>query len=365
MILGILKEEMHQRVALSPKIASKLQELGIQCCMEKSAGLSSSFADEDYTGVTFMDRADLLKNSDILLSISPLDSTSWKELKSGVVLISLFEPFQDSTIVQKLEEKKLGAFSLDMIPRITLAQSMDVLSSMASIAGYQAAILSAQLLPRYFPMLMTAAGSIPPAKVLVLGAGVAGLQAIATAKRLGAVVEAFDVRSAAKEEVESLGAKFVEVEGATDDASAGGYAVEQSEEYKKRQQAEVQKRALASDVIITTAQLRGRPAPRLLLEETVRSMKSGSVIIDMAASSGGNCALSEDGKLVVVSGVQILGDSNLADRLAQDASRLFANNVYQFLKSLIHQGAWAIKPDDPIVEGAWITKGLPIQSYLK
>ena len=244
-----------------------------------------------------------------------------------------------------------------MIPRTTLAQSMDVLSSMASIAGYKAVLSAAHHLDRYFPMMMTAAGTIRPAKVLVLGAGVAGLQAIATARKLGAMVEAFDVRKASKEEVESLGAKFVEVEGAKDDAEAGGYAVEQSEDFIKRQKKEVQDRAIKSDVIITTAQLRGRKAPVLVETETVEMMQKGSVIVDLAASTGGNCALTKDGEKYNHNGVLIIGNSNLAAEMPKDASTLFSNNAMNFLKLLVDEnGAINVDLENEILNASLITK---------
>ncbi|MDH3648254.1 MAG: NAD(P)(+) transhydrogenase (Re/Si-specific) subunit alpha, partial [Saprospiraceae bacterium] len=235
------------------------------------------------------------------------------------------------------------------------AQTMDVLSSMASIAGYKAVLAAAGALPRYFPMMITAAGSIKPAKVVILGAGVAGLQAIATAKRLGAQVEAYDTRSAAKQEVESLGAKFIDIEGAKEDTGAGGYAVEQDEDFLRRQREEVQKRAMNADVIITTAQVRGRKAPILVPTSTVEQMKSGSVIVDLAASTGGNCELTKDKERVVHNGVIIIGDSDLAAGMAMDASTLYANNLFNFLKLIIKEGELHLDFEDEIVRSAYIT----------
>lgn len=236
-----------------------------------------------------------------------------------------------------------------------MAQSMDVLSSMASISGYKATLEAARLLPRYFPMMITAAGSLKPARVLVLGAGVAGLQAIATARRLGAMVEAFDTRSAAKEEVLSLGAKFVEVEGAAEDKGAGGYAVEQSEDFLKRQRAEVQARAMKADVIITTAQVRGRKAPVLVPASTVEQMRQGAVIIDLASSTGGNCELSKDNEVIVHNGVTVYGNSHLSALMPQDASTLYSNNLFNFLKYLMKDGELDLRLDDEIISGALIT----------
>ena len=232
---------------------------------------------------------------------------------------------------------------------------MDVLSSMASVAGYKAVLVAANHLPRYFPMMITAAGSIRPAKVLILGAGVAGLQAIATARRLGAQVEASDTRLAAKEEVESLGAKFVMVEGAADDSGAGGYAVQQSEDFLRRQREEVQNRAAKADVIITTAQVRGRKAPILLPKDTLDKMQPGSVVVDLAASTGGNCEMTKDREIVKYNGITIVGDSDLAATMPQDASTLFANNLVNFLKLFIKEGQLSLNMEDEIIKGAYIT----------
>ena len=265
-------------------------------------------------------------------------------------------PFTDENIVKGLTAKGLNVFSLDMIPRTSLAQSMDVLSSMASIAGYQAVIDALNILPRYAPMMITAAGSIKPSKVLILGAGVAGLQAIATSRRMGAMVEAFDTRTAVKEEVESLGAKFVEVEGATDDKEAGGYAVEQTEEYKQRQSELIQERARTADVVITTAQLRGRPAPTLISNDTVEQMKKGSVIVDLAASTGGNCALTENDSVIDHQGITIIGDSNLPNKMPQDASTLYSNNILNFLKHIVRDGTIDLQSEDEILSKSLISK---------
>lgn len=356
MKLGIAKEQNDTRIAVVPPTVPKLKDLGIEVLVEKGAGAASMYIDEDYAGhASIVSRSDLLANSDVILSINPLTDKELKSLKKETVLISQFQPFFDKEITAKLQGLKLRALSLDMIPRITLAQSMDVLSSMASIAGYKAVLEAARHLPRYFPMMITAAGSIRPAKVLVLGAGVAGLQAIATARRLGSMVEAFDTRLAAKEEVESLGGRFVEVEGAADDTSAGGYAVEQSEDFLKRQRAEVQARAAKADIIITTAQVRGRKAPVLVPKETVEKMKRGAVIIDLAASTGGNCELTQNDKVITHNGVTIVGNSNLSALLPQDASFLYSNNVFNFLKILIKDGELNLDMDNEIIRGAFFT----------
>lgn len=356
MKIGILNESNDQRVSLVPSVLKKLESLGVDFLVEKGAGEQASISDKDFGEISkIVDRSTLLSESQILISVQPPEEDVLKQLSKDTLLISMFAPYQEESIVGKLENHELRAVSMDMIPRTTLAQSMDILSSMASIAGYKSVLTAANHLPRYFPMMITAAGSIRPAKVLILGAGVAGLQAIATAKRLGAMVEAFDVRSAAKEEVESLGAKFVEVEGAKDDRDAGGYAVEQSEEYLKRQRAEVQSRAAKADVVITTAQVRGRKAPTLLQKETVEQMKNGAVVVDLAASTGGNCELTQNDKIIQHQGVTIIGNSNLAAEMPQDASTLFANNIANFLKLIIKEGELHLDFENEIVKSAFIT----------
>lgn len=357
MKLGVLKEKLDRRVAVVPDTIPKFQKLGIEVLIENDAGAAASFSDSDYqeNEAKVLDRSAVIDQADMIISIQPLDAAERKSIKNTQWLVSQFEPYNDKEIEGALAKEGLNAFSLDMIPRTTLAQSMDILSSMASVAGYKAILEASRLLPRYFPMMITAAGSIKPSRVLILGAGVAGLQAIATARRLGAMVEAFDTRAAAKEEVLSLGAKFVEVEGAADDTSAGGYAVEQSEDFLKRQRAEVQSRAMKADVIVTTAQVRGRKAPLLVPASTVEKMKPGSVVIDLAASTGGNCELSQNNEIVVHNGVTIYGNSNLADLMPQDSSTLYSNNLHNFLKHITKDGELDLRMDDEIIAGALIT----------
>ncbi len=357
MKLGVLREPNDKRVAVVPDTLSKFKNIGLDVLIERNAGQEAMFDNSQYTeqGAQVLDRADVLRQADLIVSIDPLSDEELGALGKDKVLIAQFAPFSDQTITGKLRDLSLRAFSLDMIPRTTLAQAMDVLSSMASLAGYRAVIEAAAYLPRYFPMMITPAGSIPPARVLVLGAGVAGLQAIATARRLGAMVEASDTRQAAAEEVRSLGAKFVEVEGARDDTSAGGYAVAQSEDFLKRQREEVQKRAMKADVIITTAQVRGRKAPVLVPKSTVEAMKPGSVIVDLASSTGGNCELTQDRKAIRHHGVLIIGNSSLAENLAQDASFLYSNNLYNFLNYLMEDGDIRFDLSDEIIRGAWFT----------
>lgn len=356
MKLGVPKEIQDNRVALVPATLPKLKDLGLEILIERDAGAGAMYDNADFEAhATLVDRKTLLAQADMILSINPLPEEELKSLKPETVVVALFQPYVDASITEKLRSWKLRGLSFDMIPRTTLAQSMDVLSSMAAVAGYKAVLEAARLLPRYFPMMITAAGSIPPSKVLVLGAGVAGLQAIATARRLGAMVEAFDTRQAAKEEVESLGAKFVEVAGAKDDKGAGGYAVEQSEEFLQRQRAEVQARAAKADVIITTAQVRGRKAPILLPKETVEKMKHGSVVVDLAASTGGNCELTKDNEIINHNGVLIVGNSNLAALMPQDASVLFSNNALNFIKILIKKGELDLDMNNEIIRGAYFT----------
>lgn len=356
MNLGILKEQHDQRVALVPSVAEKVSQLGFKILLEKGAGEASGFPDEAYlSSATVHNRAAVLKESDVVLGVFPPSEAELKTLSGDQLTIALFEPYNKPEVTSFLQSNHIQAMSLDMIPRTTLAQSMDVLSSMASIAGYKAVLEAASHLPRYFPMMITAAGSIKPAKVLVLGAGVAGLQAIATARRLGAMVEAFDTRQAAKEEVLSLGAKFVEVEGAKEDKGAGGYAVEQSKEFLERQRAEVQARAMKADIIITTAQVRGRKAPLLVPASTVEQMKRGSVIVDLAASTGGNCELSVDNQVIKHNGITIIGNSNLAALMPEHASLLFSNNMLNFLKLLVKDGALHLDLENEIIRGAFFT----------
>lgn len=356
MTLGILKEPNDQRVAIVPVLLTKFKDLGLDLCVETGAGNKAYCPDEAYAEhAAVLPRKEVLQRSDIVVSIAPPSDEDLAQLRPQTVVISQFQSFMDSSVAPKLKGMNLRAFGIDVIPRTTLAQSMDVLSSMASIAGYKAVLEAASRLPRYMPMMITAAGSIKPAKVLVLGAGVAGLQAIATARRLGATVEAFDTRQAVKEEVESLGARFVEVPGARDESSAGGYAVEQTEEFLQRQRAEVADRAARSDIVITTAQVRGRKAPILLTKETVERMKPGSVVIDLAASTGGNCELTQDRQVIVHKGVTIVGNSDLASEMPQDASFLYANNLLNFMKLFVKKGEIHIDLNNEIIKGAYLT----------
>ena len=357
MVLGVLAESNDQRVAITPEHIPLLTAMGIQkVLIESDAGKRASYSNQQYTekGAELLSRMEVLNQSDAVVCIQPIEQQELAVLK-GKVLIGGFNPLVNTSFVREALQEGVSAFSLDVIPRTTRAQAMDILSSMATVSGYKAVLLAATHLPRFFPMFMTAAGTITPAKVLVLGAGVAGLQAIATAKRLGAVVEASDVRQAAREEVLSLGAKFVDVEVAVEDKSAGGYAVEQSEDFKKRQQQAVQEHAMKSDVVICTAQIPGRKAPVLLEKATVEKMKPGSVIIDLAASTGGNCALTENGKITEINGVTIIGDSGLASTMPYDASKMFGKNMINFLKIMIDkEGNIQLNWDDDLITGTCI-----------
>lgn len=356
MIVGILREQNDGRVAMVPQVVGKLEKLGFTFALEHSAGESAGYPDSAYPEtVKFYPAPEVIQQSDILVSVNPPDENRLATIPAGKYLISSFAPFQDDTIISILKNAGVKAFSLDMIPRITLAQSMDVLSSMASIAGYRAVLVAAEKSNKYFPMMITAAGSIKPTRVLIIGAGVAGLQAIATAKRLGAIVEAFDTRSAVRDEVKSLGAKFVEVEGAVEDAAAGGYAVEQTEDYLRKQRELVHQKASQSNIVITTAQVRGRKAPIIITAATVENMQPGSIVIDLAASTGGNCELTQDLKEINHKGVTIIGDSDLARGMPQDASFLFSNNIFHFLKHISRDGEIVLNMEDEITKSSYIT----------
>jgi len=356
MTIGVLKEgNGENRVVLLPEHVAKLVKKEFTLLVEKEAGLAAHATDADYqeAGATIKSRNEVLKDADILFSILP----PAEALLKGKMLISVFGPLTNKPAVDRLAKEGVTSYSLDMIPRSTRAQAVDVLSSMATVAGYKAVLVAASALPGFFPMFMSASGTIKPSKVLILGAGVAGLQALATARKLGAVVEVFDVRSAVKEEVLSLGGKFVEVEGAKDEASAGGYAVEQSEEYKKKQAEMIQEHAILSDVVITTAQIPGRKAPVLITKKTVGSMKPGSVIVDLAASTGGNCELTQDNKTIESGGVSIIGNSNFASTTPSDASKMLGNNYLNFLNLMFdEEGKLNLDVDDEIVQDTCITR---------
>jgi H+-translocating NAD(P) transhydrogenase subunit alpha len=361
MIIGILKEPQPEtRVAQLAEGVSDLIKLKAKVVVEQGAGEHCFVSDADYlaAGAEVKSRNAVLGEADLIIGINPPSQEELAAFKPGQVLLCMMSPLGNSALINAVNEKGITTFSMDFIPRTTRAQAMDVLSSMASVAGYKAVLRAAYELPHFFPMYITAAGSIKPSKTLILGAGVAGLQAIATSRRLGAVVEAFDVRSAVKEEVQSLGAKFVEVAGSTEDKAAGGYAVEQTEEYKKKQAQAIHDHAVKSDVIICTAQIPGRKAPVLITRATVEGMKPGSVIIDLAASTGGNCEVTVNDQTIFHNGVKVIGESNFPATMSVDASKMYGKNMINFLKLIIDkEGAMQLNFEDEIVKGTCITHG--------
>lgn len=358
MIIGVLKEPLPEtRVSLLPEHLLILKKLHVDIFIENNAGENSFSPNDKYVeaGGNLASREEVLNKSDIILTIH-LPAESEINLLQSKIILGFYQPLYHPQIIKKLAERKVTVFSIDMIPRTTRAQSMDALSSQANIAGYKAALLAANLFPRYFPMFMTAAGSIPPAKVLILGAGVAGLQAIATARRLGAVVEVFDTRPAVKEEVMSLGAKFIEVEGAADASKAGGYAVEQSSDFLQKQKEKIEASVIKSDIIITTAQIFGKTAPVLITENMIAKMKNGSVIIDLAAGTGGNTSVTKNEETIIYKGVTIVGNSNLPATMPSDASKMYGKNICNFLQLIINEnGELNINLEDDLVKGTLIS----------
>ncbi len=358
--LAVIKESRpgEHRVAIVPEVAAKLAKTGVDVVVQSGAGTDARFSDEDFVqaGATVApDAASALQGADFVAHVQPLTVDEAGMLPQGASVMSFLQPVASSDVVQALAARGATVYSLDLLPRISRAQSMDALSSQATVAGYRAGLSAAEHLAKFFPMFMTAAGTVPPAKVLVMGAGVAGLQAIATARRLGAVVRAYDVRAAAKEEVQSLGAKFVELDLETQDG-AGGYAKEQSAEYLAKQQELLAAEVAASDVVITTAQIPGRKAPILVTESMVRGMAEGAVIIDMAADSGGNCELSVAGEDVRVDGVTVVGLTNPPSSMPTHASFLYARNIANFLGLVVTEGELVPDFDDEIVAGTCVVR---------
>lgn len=356
MIVGVLKEKAPEtRVSLVPEVVAALVKMSVTVWVEDGAGLPAFFGNKAYedAGAEIKERSMIAQQADIVLTIQPENLPD--DLRPAAAVLGVYQPLWNPELMLTWAERGLTVFSMDTIPRTTRAQSMDVLSSQANIAGYKAVLLAAMNYSRYFPMFMTAAGSIPPAKVLILGAGVAGLQAIATARRLGAVVEVFDTRPAVKEEVMSLGAKFVEVEGAADASKAGGYAVEQSEEFQAKQKAKIHEHARKADIIISTAQIPGRRAPILITTQMIEDMRPGSVIVDLASSTGGNTELTQNNLTMVHQGVAIIGSSTLPATMPSDASKLYSKNVLNFLKLIINkEGGINLNWEDDIVKGTCI-----------
>lgn len=354
--MGVIKEmDPESRVSLTPEMAKKWIDSGIRVLVETGAGAAAFLEDQEYLdqGAQIATRQEILDQADILTCLKGEDLPS--SLRDGLLLLGMFQPLYHRKRMESWAQSGVSVFSLDALPRTTRAQSMDVLSSQANIAGYQAVLLAASTYCRYIPMFMTAAGSIPPARFLILGAGVAGLQAVATARRLGGVVEVFDTRPAVKEEVMSLGAKFVDVEGAADPSQAGGYAIEQSDEYRQKQKQAIADAVQKADIVITTAQIPGKPAPILITLPMIETMKKGSVIIDLAAASGGNTEITENRKTIVRAGVTLIGDSDLPARKPADASKLYARNLSGFLKLILRdQGELDIPWEDELIQGACI-----------
>lgn len=359
MKVAVLKEtkQAENRVALTPTLVKQLIAAGFSCQVENGAGLHSSFTDESYllAGAIIASNESIYTDADIILKVNPPAVAEIERMKEGSVLISLLYAHNNPELIEALNRKKISAFALDAVPRISRAQKMDVLSSQANLAGYKAVLLGANALGRIFPLMMTAAGTITPSKVLIFGAGVAGLQAIATAKRLGAVVEVTDVRPETKEQVESLGGKFLTVEGVEGVKVEGGYAKEVSDEFLKKQNELVSKHIKEADLVITTALVFGKKAPVLISEEMVKSMKLGSVIVDMAVEQGGNCALSELNKTVVKHGVNIIGEANLPSLLPMNASDLFAKNISALLTHLATKDGLKWEMEEEITKGSLIT----------
>jgi NAD(P) transhydrogenase subunit alpha len=354
MRLGVPKETTsgESRVSLIPETIGRLGE-GVEVVVEAGAGEAASFGDAAYTeaGATIGDPWP----ADVVAKVAPPTPEEASRLRDGQVLIAFLQPLTDAAGIERLTAAGVYGFALESVPRITRAQPMDALSSQATVSGYKAALLAADRLPRFFPMLMTAAGTIPPAKVLVLGAGVAGLQAIATARRLGAVVSGFDVRPAVREQVESLGATFLDL-GVQGEETGGGYARELTPEQQAAQQGELQARIPQFDAVITTAAIPGRPAPTLVTAEAVRAMRPGSVIVDLAAETGGNCELTEPGREIDAGGVTIVGTTNVASTMPTHASQLLSRNVAALLGLLVADGKVALDWDDEVVAGTCVTR---------
>jgi H+-translocating NAD(P) transhydrogenase subunit alpha len=344
-------------VALVPETVSKLRESGFELRVERGAGAAAGFSDDGYAGAgaEIVDGDDVLAGAAAVTCVVKPDAKRIAKLERGTVLIGFLDPLTDEQGIARLREQGVVAFAMESIPRITRAQSMDALSSQATVAGYKAMLLAADRVPKLFPMLMTAAGTIAPVRALVIGAGVAGLQAIATARRLGAVVSAFDVRSAVKEQVESLGASFLEL-GVRVEETEGGYAPELTEEQQTKQQEALEEKIPDFDVVVTTAAVPGRPAPKLVPARAVERMRPGSVIVDLAASTGGNCELTKPGEVVESDGVTIDGTTNLPSLMAFHASQLYSRNVAALLQHLAPEGELVLDWEDEITAGACVTR---------
>lgn len=355
--IAVGRERMdgERRVALVPETAKKFAALGADVRMEQGAGLNSNFLDSDYANVSAgASQAQVYEQAQIIMRVTPPSAEEIAQMPQGSVLIGLLKPYESKERLAALNARHITAFALELLPRISRAQSMDALSSQGACSGYQCALIGASNSAKFFPMLTTAAGTIRPARALVIGAGVAGLQAIATCKRLGAMVDAYDVRSAAKEQVESLGAKFVDTGVSAD--GAGGYARELTDAEKAQQAERLAKAVASADVLITTAAIPGKKAPLIITEEMIKGMKYGSVIVDMAAESGGNCALTQANQTVQAHNVSIIGPVNLPSRMPMHASELYAKNLYNFLSPFIKEGELAIDWQDEVIAGSLLCK---------
>ena len=357
-IIGALREgtPLETRVSLVPEVAGKFAQSGARLLIEHGAGTRAQFPDSAYKDVAWADSPQaVLEQADVLLTVQPLSVDQIQHLKTGAVVIGFMQPHAKRTEVKALQERGITSFAVELIPRISRAQSMDALSSQAAIAGYKAVLIAANNLPKFMPMLTTAAGTIRPSQVLIIGAGVAGLQAIATARRLGAVVEAYDVRSATKEQVKSLGAKFVETGVSAD--GTGGYARELTEDEKRKQQEALDARIAAADAVVTTASVPGRPAPKIISRAAVERMRPGSVVVDIAAEQGGNCELTRAGEIVEHQGVKVIGPINLPGDLAYNASEMYARNLLNFLKPALDKGELKIDWTDEVFAQSCLTHG--------
>jgi H+-translocating NAD(P) transhydrogenase subunit alpha len=356
--IGALRESAPQetRVSVVPEVADKLAKDGARVLLERGAGARAGFPDPLYKSVSWAASAvEVLRAADVVLTVQPLTVEDIGQLKASAVLVGFMQPHARAAEVRALQERGITSFAMELVPRISRAQSMDALSSQASIAGYKAVLIAASELQKFLPMLTTAAGTVRPAQMLIIGAGVAGLQAIATARRLGAVVEAYDVRSATREQVKSLGAKFVDTGVSAE--GAGGYARELSAEERAKQQEVLDSRIAAADAVVTTAAVPGRPAPKIISRAAVERMRAGSVIVDIAAEQGGNCELSRAGEIVTHQGVKIVGAVNLAAALAYNASEMYARNLYNFLKPALTKGELVIDWNDEVFVQSCLTRG--------
>lgn len=343
-----------RRVALVPSVLKQFDKLGVEVLVQKGAGATSGFADDDYAGATVVDTVDdLYAKADIVLRVQPPTVEEAGKLPEGSLLLGFLTPHEGDSRIRNLAKRKVTSFAMELVPRITRAQSIDALSSQANIAGYKCALLAAQLSPKLFPMLTTAAGTVRPARVVVVGAGVAGLQAIATARRLGAIVEAYDVRSATKEQVESLGAKFIDTGVSAE--GEGGYARELTDDERRQQEEALAERIAQADAVVTTAAIPGRPAPKIIGKATVERMRGGSVIVDMAAETGGNCELTQAGKEVTHQGVVIAGPKNIPSMAATHASEMYARNLYNLLALIVKEGEIRLDWDDQVLADSCLT----------